>query len=301
MVGLDVFDLGTDPRRFIHYPGGNSYYIDLSVEEALQEHGLEFDQEDLDRLFFEFFTPETQRLIAGFQQRSNKSKKTWWAETMAAPHKFDKRRYHYLRFGGRGRQHISRVAEKVFRPLQNKSRDEIEQYFLSEERILKPRERFDYIATIFELKSFAAGADSQRSSVEQLDDLFTDRLCSINGDNGFMAGVPRFQGLYEHLVRYAIMYFDSTMPHDSPENIYIHEFINRHRAYTPPAAVQNKIQEVERLFGRSWKELHRMDRAALGRLYRQLALKHHPDHGGEGDVFLRLTAYYEVLLSKRRI
>ena len=301
MISRDVFDLGTNPDRFIHYPGGNSYYIDLCVEEALHEHGLEVSQNDLDRLFFDFFPPETRRLIESFQRRVRKNPKNRVQETLSTPHKFDKRRYCYLRFGSRRRQYLSRVDEKVFRPLQNKSRDEIEQYFFAEERILKPREISDYISTIFEMKSFVPRVDSGASPVEQLDDFFMDRLCGINSDRDFMAGVPGFPGLYEQLVRYAVMYFDSASFLRPPESIYIHDFINRHRDYRPPAAVQRKIREAEQLFGRTWKELQQMDKASLSRLYRQLALKHHPDQGGDGDIFLRLTAYYENLLRKKRV
>ena len=195
MISRDVLDLGTNPGRFIHYPGGNSYYIDPCVEEALHEHGLEASQNDLDRLFFDFFTPETRRLIDSFQRRARKNPKNRVQETLSAPHKFDKRRYYYLRFGSRRRQYINRVDAKIFRPLQNKSRDEIEQYFHTEERILKPREIPDYISTIFELKSFVPRAASLASLVEQLDVFFTDRLCGINSDRGFMAGVPGFPGL----------------------------------------------------------------------------------------------------------
>jgi hypothetical protein len=42
-----------------------------------------------------------------------------------------------------------------------------------------------------------------------------------------------------------------------------------------------------------------MDRTTLTRKFRQLALQHHPDHGGQGDVFGRLTTYYKALLAKK--
>jgi len=38
-----------------------------------------------------------------------------------------------------------------------------------------------------------------------------------------------------------------------------------------------------------------MDRRAFNRLYRRLALKHHPDRGGREAAFVRLTRIYEML------
>ena len=35
----DLFHLGTDPSRYIIYPGGKGYYFDEVVEETLREHG----------------------------------------------------------------------------------------------------------------------------------------------------------------------------------------------------------------------------------------------------------------------
>lgn len=295
----DLFDLGTDPTRFIHYPGGNSYYYDSSIEESLQRQGVVIDQDALDAIFFEFLAPETQRVITGFDRGMKRSRPPIPTEALHPPHIFDKRRYHYLRFGSRNRQYIHRVPEKVFRPLMNKSRDELEHYFLAAERILRPAEKFNYIEVIFELKRFMTAANSNQAWTQQLDALFIDRLCSLNEDPHYMTGIPNFQGLYEHLVKYAIMYFDSDTASFPGHPDYVQEFMNRHRVYTPPPKVRMKIREAERLFGHTWKELKRMDRSALTRRYRQLALQHHPDHGGRGDVFRNLTACYKALLAKK--
>jgi hypothetical protein len=299
MQSRDLFDLGTDPTRFIHYPGGNSYYFDASIEESLSRQGVKFSQDDLDAIFFEFLAPETQRVITGFDRRARRKQPPIPSEACQPPHIFDKRRYHYLRFGSRNRQFIQQVPEKIFRPLLNKSRDELEQYFITAERILRPAERFNYITVIFELRHFAPAPRSSMPLAGQMDRYFIDRLCGLNEDPQFTAGLPRFQGLYEALVKYAVAYFDSETTYIYNQPDYFQEFINRHRIYTPPPKVRMKIREAEKLFGHSWKELQRMDRSALTRSYRQLALKHHPDHGGQTDVFRRLTAYYKALLSKK--
>ena len=209
MMSRDLFDLGDDPRRFIIYPGGRSYYIDPCVEEALLEQGIIVNQNDLDGIFFEFLRPETRRVIAGFDRSCKSNRDPTPPESYSPVHAFDKRRYHFLRFGSRDRLFIERVPEKIFRPLMNKSRDEIEQYFFTAEQILKPGENLKYISTIFELDRFPYDPDSDQPVDTQLDHYFTTRLCQINEDPDFTAGVAVFMGLYEHLVKYAIMYFDA--------------------------------------------------------------------------------------------
>ena len=92
-----LFDLGTDPSRFIVYPGGRGYYFDEIVEDALREQGLEPSQDDLDRIFWEFLDPEIQRVIHGFEQQTKKTE----PESHTAKqkyHLFDMRRIHFLRF-----------------------------------------------------------------------------------------------------------------------------------------------------------------------------------------------------------
>ena len=80
---------------------------------------------------------------------------------------------------------------------------------------------------------------------------------------------------------------------------YIEEFINAHRIHKPPAKVRAGMERAARMFGKSWKELKIMDRTDLTRLYRRLALKHHPDQGGDSNTFLQLTQIYQLLLRQK--
>jgi hypothetical protein len=298
----DLFNLGTDPSRFIYYPGGNSYYYDACIEDALSQKGLNIQQDDLDPIFFEFLTPEIQRVITGFDRGfRHKANISQNGEPGKAPpiHDFDKRRFHYLRFGHSQQRNIHRVPEKVFRLLQNKSRDELEQYFLTEERRLRHHEKGLYLATIFRLAAFQPRADANQPLFAQLDGYFMDRLCRLNRDNLFLAGEPEPKGLFEHLIRYVIIYFDFEPRYTNPDHIYINEFIRRHRRYRPMGKTKIKIKEIENLFGYEWKALKRMNRTKLTRLFRRLALKHHPDQGGDAETFRRLTQYYRALLHRK--
>ena len=301
ILSRDLMGLGTDPARYIVYPGGNSYYIDPCIEERLRQQGVKVDQNDLDTLFFEFLSPETRRVIEGFDRNYKRGSKQVTNQCGPAPHLFDKKRFHYLRFGGRTLRYIDRVPEKLFQPLLGKSRDELEQYFMSAERILRPGEHLNYIMSIFDMKRFIPDPDSDMSLIYQLDAVFIDRLCRLNNDSAFMLETKDNDDLHEHLVEYLIIYFDHEALRQPWDQDFIQDFINRHRAYRPPRKIQVKIREAEQLFGITWKELQQMDRSTLTRKYRRLALKHHPDQGGQSETFRRLTGYYKALLGRKRM
>lgn len=298
-----LYDLGTDPTQFIIYPGGNSYYYDLDLIDALACKGIDADQTDLDCIFFDFLQPEIQRVITGFDRRYQGNTRTRADQAIASSrplHLFDKRRFHYLRFGARLRQYIQRQPEKIFGLIQNKSRDELEQYFLKEEHLLKPHEIPYYISTVFNLKRFKPDPQTDQPALEQLDQHFISTICKLNRDKPFWAGCKIGDHLNAYLVKYAIMYFDFDTRFRTGWASYIQDFINRHRAHQPPPSVQAKIEEAEKLFGLSWKALKQLDRDTLSRKYRRLALTHHPDQGGDPEQFNRLTQYYRALLSKKR-
>ncbi|MCJ8500088.1 hypothetical protein [Desulfatitalea alkaliphila] len=297
----DLFDLGPDPAAFIVYVGGRGYYYAEPLLSALAEADAAADPDALDRLLFEFLDPEIQRVIAGFDRRRRRTAHRSLAmdgDAMPPPHLFDRRRYHYLRFGHSEQRHIGRVPESVFHPLYAKSRDELEQYFWAEERRLRLHEKAAYVNTIFELRRFVPDPASDRTLLEQMDRYFVSRLCRLDADERFWTDLPHPGRLRDYLVRYAILYFDLDPPRQSPWQAYVEDFINRHRTYHPPAKVRIKLEEAGHLFGLPWKTLKKLDQRSLTRLYHRLALKHHPDQGGDPELFRRLTDYYKVLLKR---
>jgi hypothetical protein len=300
MVSRDLFDLGSDPRRFIVYPGGNAYYYAEELMDALDEEGIASPDEALDKVLWNFLSPRVQRVISGFQ-RSRQRRRNPTAEEVERLHLFDRQRAYYLRTGRR-LPRGAKLPPPLLRHLVNRSRDEIEQRFLKDERILGIRERAPYIYAIFDLQGFfqSAGQRAAPLDVPDLDLYFTDKICALNADVVFWAGMERIDILHPYLQRYAAMFYDCTIPHPSVERDRLRDFINRHRAYRPPPAIRRKIQLTEKLFGVTWKQLKRMNRSALKRLYRRRVLKLHPDHGGDQQHFIQLTASYRYLLQRLR-
>jgi hypothetical protein len=185
-----------------------------------------------------------------------------------------------------------------------KSRDEIEQYFLAQERILNPRKLKKYVYTIFDLKQYfeqiIATQRPQDLSQDKMDAYFIQRICRLNDDTVFWSGVPASGGLQPYLVKYAIMYFDHEFFATSPFQAYVNDFRNRHREYRPPAKVRMNMAEAARLFETSWQRLKKMDIKTFMRLYRRQTLKHHPDQGGDQERFIKLTKLYKGILRKKK-
>lgn len=297
----EVFSLGEDPSRFIHYPGGNAYYFDPEMIDELERFGLD-DPDRLDDLFYDFLDTRVKRVIDAFDRgrRHSAPAHKCFSETKPPPVPlFDKRRYHFLRYGCSSQRHIERVPEKYFHLLRCKSRDEIEQYFMREENRLKQHETATYVAVIFNLLGFVPQSDSDTSILLQTDRFFIEQLCRLSGNPAFWSGLPPSKGLQPYLIRYAVMYFDYPVSLGPSLRPAFEDFINSHRRYTPPRKVRENLQEAGRLFGVSWQALKKMDLRALSKLYRKQAIKFHPDQGGEADNFRKLTHYY-LLLKKQK-
>lgn len=307
----EVLELGSDPARFIRYPGGNAYYLDQRVVDVLDDFKVEASYDELEDLFWPFVKPRIRRALQGFRERGRSYAKGAVLTAAAKKrlqlktHLFDKQRIHFLKFGHASRADKNRVPADLLKWVNHKSRDEIEQRFMGMETILRPNECKTYVTTIFNLQRFfnRSWAESYHQGLaqDQLDERFIGEICHLNGDKSFWNGPVPDDWLDQYLVRYLIMYFDHAYPAHNIMADYIREFINRHRIYNPlrisPARILARAGSV---FGAAPEELKAMSTRQLTRLYRRLARKHHPDKGGNPEIFINITAAYQELLKIKK-
>lgn len=299
----DLFDLGADPSRFIVYPGGNGFYIDTVVEDAIADQGIAVSQDDLEPIFLPFLSAHIRRVIDGFDRETRFAAPSDACAPAGNLHRFDRYRLHYLKQGRVDPRELGCTPDRFYAGLLHKSRDEIEYDFMAEEQILGEEELSHYTFQIFDLqrhfsehfaRSHPEGLDQAR-----MDRFFVNTLCRLNRDESFWMGSDEEKGLRCHLVRYAIMFFDSRFPSRDPFQEFLRDFMNQHRLHRPPESVQVSLAESAQLLGVTVDVLKKMDCRALTRQYRKRALTHHPDKGGDPETFVRLSAAYDKLLNHK--
>lgn len=306
-VTHELVDLGENPAGFIHYAGRNGFYLDPDFEELVEQKATVAAATDLEELFWRFLTPEVRQQAEFFRHRSF-SPRILSVEDVAyikgRVHLFDKKRLHYLRYGSLSQASLFHAPLKLFLPLLYKSRDEAEQFFLAQERVLEPHEFRQYVYVIFDLQKFfpetAARIMPEGLDQERLEELFATEICHLYDDHEFTAGLEESE-LIGYLGRYAVMFFDHGFPAGSSAEDYGKQFRDSHRAFTfPKKKVDLGEQEARELFGTSKAELEKMSKSRLTALYRKVAHAHHPDKGGEHDDFVRLTELYRQLRKNKK-
>ncbi len=301
LTSRTVMDLGEAPWAYIVYPGGNAFYIDEEVEEVLAAAGISYEYAELEEMFWPFVDPGIRVRLEPFMSRGSKKSRAPGADPqdLARVHAFDKRRLYYLRCGHMDQSDLQFITDKLFTPLLGKSRDELEQYFLTMERTLRPDELKSYVFVIFELAVKFPGSRLFRTmpealDEEKLDEAFLREYCRLQRDKMFWRGMRNDTEARFYLSRYVIMFFDYHFAARAAEQEFLRNFIHsRRRSAPPPRKAKVAPEEVKALFGRSAQELRAMNKATLTRLFRRRAKKLHPDAGGDHDTFVRLTALYE--------
>ena len=301
----DLVDLGPDPAQYIVYPGGRAYYIDPDLEDRIRDRGAEPDPDILDDLLWPFVDKDVRHAVSAFRERQAPPAEPAVRGTRHPVHLFDKRRLHFLRFGRMDQGPIGRVPAKIFRPIRNRSRDEIEQYFLQAERILKAHERKAYVYVIFDLQRFfselCAKAMPEALDPEAVDTYFVQELCRLNADDAFWAGMPRQDHLRPYLVRYLTMYFDLDYGRSNVLESLFNQFRNAHRRHKWPEK-KNRVSftTASSIFGVAAETLKQMNRRDFSRLFRQKAMELHPDQGGRQRDFIRLSEAYKSIMQTKR-
>ncbi len=304
-VYREIVDLGTDPSRFIIYPGGNAFYVAEEIFERLSDGGVNPDPGEVDEMFWRFLDPEIRHRLEHFRQRERQSRPEkkppeGFEKTL---HIFDRRRVHFLRFGQMDQKGLRNASHRLFSCLYGKSRDETEQYFLEAEQILRSREFKSYVYTIFDLQSAFESQYArhmpQALDQEKLDALFIENLCALNADTRLWAQRPATDGLNEYLTRYVWMYFDYGYGPSSMLDEFTQQFMGRRR-FRWPATASVSTEDAGEIFGVGAEAINALSRKELTRLYRKKAMTLHPDLGGDHDRFIRLTDAYQAMLSRKK-
>ena len=304
----DLLELGEEPRKFIIYSGSYCFAIDERITRGLRRQGVEPDPFELEKLFYPFLDPLVRERIDGFADRQKY--RNWKPasaeirqEILARTHEFDRRRAHFLRFGQVDQRRLNRCAI-LYRKLLDRSRDELEQYFIGEERVLGPHEYKLYMYTIFDLQRFFnesyAHTMPQALNVEKMDEFFLRQICRLDRDEEFWLGMERGACLSEYFVRYIIMYFDYSFANGLGAEDYIRDFMDSRRRFIPPKAGRRmSMSEAATVFGLTRSELSSLNGAELKKLFRRKARELHPDQGGSHEDFIELAnAYQEMLRTK---
>lgn len=306
----DLFQLGDDPGRYIEYPGGNSFYVSEEVEDGIRKAGGTLSDDHMESLFLPFLDPELRYKIEPFLGRSNRTgprriSKEEEAAIHEQVHLFDKRRLYYLRYGNIDQANIFGLPAKLFRVLLQKSRDEIEQYFLQEERVLEADQVKEYLYVVFNLQShfdsILARTMPAGLNPEKMDEVFLEEVCRIDADTSVWNGFERSDILPQYLARYVWLYFDSQFDGNRAEQEYIRQFRDQHRAFKwPEKKVEVSDERLVKLFGMDGAGLEKLSKKELIKLFRKQAHAHHPDKGGEHDYFVELAAAYAEFLKGKK-
>jgi hypothetical protein len=307
----DLFYLGRDPGDYVVYPDdGNAFYFHEDMCDGLSEIGVEPDNDELERVFFPFLDPETQRVIEGFahsgmirkDQERLREKVARAEETNF--HIFDRRRMHYLRFVEMDQTGIERAPKKIYRDLLDKSRDEIEQYFMEmESTVLRAKEKKAYPYVIFNVAGHFTSIISreypQALDQEEVDACFLEEVCRLNADADFWGDLGCADRLNDYMIRYVCWFFDNDFGESRYLEDMIWEWMGRHRRARQPAP-QHRMKEEEAvsIMGMSEQSVAGMTVKTLTRQYWQMARQYHPDKGGDHETFIKLNRAYEQLLRR---
>ena len=304
-----VFDLGRDPGHYLEKLSDDVCFFSSELEDSVSRMTKQDPTRILEDLLWDFLPEEEQYRLSIFRNRKKIVLKPLSTEEREAieqqVHLFDRRRLYYLRYGAVDQSRIFRLNPKLYRPLLGQSRDEREFYFIDLEKVLQPNEMKTYVFAIFDLqKHFTESVSATMpEALNQIDiaDHFVKEICTLNEDPLFWSGNSCEPSLHPHFIRYIIMFFDYGYGRRSLFDDFLKEFMGRHRAFKwPDKKPTISTERAAKIFKRSWKELQKMDKKELTRLFRKRAKELHPDSGGDHEQFIELSAAYGSLLSRKQ-
>ena len=303
----DILDLGGDPGQVFIYDDDTSYHLDETFLDTLQTLGVTVEETQIEDLFYPYLAPYIKNRQQPFRSRSKH--RNWRPadaqlrkRAMEDTHPIDQRRIHFLRLGrSTAAGGDSGKGAALYTTLLDKSRDEIEQMFMQQEMMLKPREYQSYILTTFDLSRFFTESYARTMphalNRDQLDGYFLQEICGLAKNEQFWRGYPSCRGLQPPLIRYLLMYFDG-VPEHTPDWARFAGSARSRRFNRSNLKAKDRVTRAQAftMFGLSASKLSTMRKRDLTKMYRQKAMALHPDTGGDPELFIRLTAAYEELL-----
>ena len=309
----DLMDLGADPGDLIQYPGGNGFYFDNQLEDALRTQGVLYSSQDLEDVFLPFMDPHIRRIVENFRggdhtrHRRSPTPPDELLRQQNKLHDFDKRRLHYLRCGRVDIGNLDNKAWKFLNVLLERSRDEVEHIIDGMEHRLRSHEIRPYLFTALHLQRYFPQHLMRNHPIaldpEKVDSYFLEEICRLNEDAKYFRGVIDHNSKYLHpqLVKYVTLYFDHEFGQDTLWHQLIEE-VMRQRSFRRPARKETDmaVEEACQYLSITVSQFEGMKRVDLIRCYRSRAKEMHPDVGGDHDAFVSMTEAYEVLLLKKR-
>lgn len=299
----DLIILDEHPAAYINYQMGKSFYIDTRLTDQLDDVVETIDYDALEELFWPYIRADIKRRFE-FTRSRTASAVFHSSETEKVHHLFDKRRLMFLKGGSMNQWKIEKLDEKYFHLLNQKSRDEIEQYFMLMEASLPAKELKNYIYVIFDLQRHfrAVFAREMPAAIDpvKVERHFIDDICRVNRDTDLWQEMGFNSFLNDYLKRYVIMFFDNVYKESTYLNDREFEQFNRrryHRQHTRPTDAV--YADAARIFGKSENELKKMSKRELKKRFRKKAQELHPDKGGDHDTFVQLSKVFEELLLKK--
>ena len=304
-----LLDLGPEPGAFLHYPNDTCFHLDTDLVYRIEKLCGRDMEPELEQLLWPFVDPTVQRKMEHFFSRGSTQgrfhpKQKLLSFTGHPAHSFDKRRLHFLRFGSTDQGEVFHMPPRLEAKLLNRSRDELEQYFLEEEARLQEFELKSYLYAALNLQQHFSEAFArsipQALPPDKIDDAFLHEFCLLNDNREFWQERTDYSRLPDYMIRYLILFFDSSFPRQRRGYQQAQDFMDDHRQFRWPERKDTVSKdEIATVFEESEETLRQADKKEITRLYRQKAKSLHPDKGGDHEKFVRLTEAYEELLRSK--
>ena len=296
----ELFDLGTDPTKYIEYIDERIFYISPEIEERLAALKVDYEYEELEELFWPFIDAEIKQLIedfGGIRGRGARPRRHAISpDDFCLTHPFDRRRLYYLKSLQIDMGNAIEKPLPIYEVLVGKCRDEIENCIALMETELRPWDMRGYLYAIFDIAANFAPKltrfipDGQDQ--EQMDTYFLEKICELNNDPEWFDQKTTLSGsdpLHLYLQKYLFLYFD----------VFYNRVQNRQkdRIFGPGQRWEPSILRVHLdTMGLSADEFRDMSRHDLSSYFKKKAMEMHPDKGGDHETFVALIKSYEALV-----